>query len=135
MFAFDPSGVVSYRLFKEHITWKDGMFIKDLSKLNRDLSRVIMIDDNAEGFSMNQDNGVLISTWDKSPKDQALMEALPLLIDIQRNDVQDTREVIRGLGGGNVARKYLESFKEKNEKESKAPEKAPSKSLLGKFSR
>jgi Dullard-like phosphatase family protein len=40
----DPKRRVSHRLFREHCTSSNGMFIKDMKKLGRDLKDVIIID-------------------------------------------------------------------------------------------
>lgn len=40
--ALDPNGYIMYRLFRDATLFTDGHHIKDLSKLNRDLSKVIL---------------------------------------------------------------------------------------------
>jgi RNA polymerase II subunit A small phosphatase-like protein len=40
----DPKKCCSHRLFREHCTYINNQYIKDLSKLNRDLKDVIIID-------------------------------------------------------------------------------------------
>lgn len=46
----DPTGHIKYRLYRHHATQTGAVFIKDLSKLGRDISRVIIVDNVAENF-------------------------------------------------------------------------------------
>jgi len=39
------------------------LIIKDLSKLGRDLSKTIIVDNIAENFVLQKDSGIFISTW------------------------------------------------------------------------
>ena len=40
----DPLRVCAYRLYRENCTYQNGMYIKDLSLLNRDLKNIIIVD-------------------------------------------------------------------------------------------
>ena len=42
----DKNNVCSYRLYREHCTFINGAFIKDLKRLNRNLKEVIMVDNS-----------------------------------------------------------------------------------------
>lgn len=46
----DPVNVISYRLYWDHTSPSTGTYIKDLSKLGRDLAFTIIIDNSAENF-------------------------------------------------------------------------------------
>lgn len=104
----DSKQVCQHRLYKECITWRDGKFVKDLSRLNRDLSRVVMIDDCPDSVSMQMENAILIPTYDDDRSDRELLKLMPLLEDIQRKDVLDVRELLQGIGHTEVADRYKE---------------------------
>ena len=53
--------------------------IKDLSLLGRNLKRVIIIDNIAENFQVQPDNGIVIKSWTGEEHDKALEQLSPLL--------------------------------------------------------
>lgn len=68
-----------YRLYREATRYVDGKYVKDLSHLNRDLSKVIIMDSNPESFSMQPENGIALKPWTGEVKDQGLLEYIPFL--------------------------------------------------------
>ena len=50
-----------------------------MSKLGRDLSKVIIVDNVAENFQLQPDNGIFIRSWFDDMNDTALLELAPLL--------------------------------------------------------
>ena len=75
----DPSGRISYRLYRQHALPTGPVFIKDLSRLGRDLAKTIIVDNVAENFRFQPDNGIFIKTWLDDMNDNALEELAPLL--------------------------------------------------------
>lgn len=55
------------------------VYIKDLSKLGRPLQKTIIVDNVAENFSKQPDNGIFIKSWFDDTSDTALIELAPLL--------------------------------------------------------
>ena len=55
------------------------MFIKDLNLLGRDISRTIIIDNVAENFQVQPENGIFIRSWFDDMNDHELLDLLPLL--------------------------------------------------------
>ena len=52
---------------------------QDLSRLGRDLAKMIIVDNLAENFKLQPDNGIFIKAWYDDPEDTALLELSPLL--------------------------------------------------------
>ena len=65
----DPDGsLIKHRLYRQHTINRDTendlpLIIKDLSKIGRDLSRTIIVDNLAENFILQKDSGIFITTW------------------------------------------------------------------------
>ncbi len=78
-------------LYKEHTTLIEDVFVKDISKLGRDLSKVIIIDNLPQSFKLQKENGILIKTFDGENKnDNKLKELIPILkkATFDKNDVR-----------------------------------------------
>jgi CTD small phosphatase-like protein 2 len=63
--------------------------------LGRDISKTLIVDNVAENFQLQPDNGVFIRTWIDDPTDNALDELAPLLKEIAVRNVKDVREALR----------------------------------------
>ncbi|CAG8480252.1 12287_t:CDS:2 [Ambispora gerdemannii] len=82
----DPNkNLISNRYFRESCTNRSGAYVKDLTKVEPDLSKVCLIDNSPISYSLQQDNpiitenGIPIKEWINDPKDEALLDLLPFL--------------------------------------------------------
>lgn len=75
----DVGNWISHRLYRQHTSIDKGVFIKDLSRIGRDLNKTIIVDNVAENFQKQPENGILIKSWYDDPHDDALFELGPLL--------------------------------------------------------
>jgi len=55
------------------------IILKDLSKIGRPLSKTIIVDNIAENFLLQKDNGIFIKSWYDDAYDTELKELIPLL--------------------------------------------------------
>ena len=69
--------------------------MKDISKLGRDLSKTIIVDNVWENFQLQPTNGIFIKTWLSDRSDTSLTDLLPLLKDIVVLKVEDVRKTLR----------------------------------------
>lgn len=53
--------------------------MQDLSYLNRDLSKVVLLDTNAEHSALQPENAIIIKPWEGKPGDRGLIEMIPFL--------------------------------------------------------
>ena len=91
----DTDHHIKYRLYRQHASHSGPVFIKDLSKIGRDLSRTLIVDNVAENFQLQPDNGIFIRSWFDDMTDTALEELGPLLKEILRKQVPDVRDALR----------------------------------------
>ena len=82
------------RLYREHTTQFGKKYIKDLSKIGRDLSRIVIVDNLSQCFKLHNENGILIcSFYGEDENDNALIELQKILIKIYYDDC-DVRKSI-----------------------------------------
>ena len=97
----DPLRRISHRLFRQHCIYSNNFFIKDLSKINRPLNEMIIIDNNPISYVLNKDNGIPILSWYDDENDSELMKVLPFVEYLA--NVDDVRDAIRkSVDGGFV---------------------------------
>lgn len=55
---------IAHRLYRQHaIPSASGYYVKDLSRIGRDLNRTIIVDNLAENFQLQPENGIFIKSW------------------------------------------------------------------------
>jgi CTD small phosphatase-like protein 2 len=54
-------------------------FVKDLSKLGRDMNKIIIIDNLPDNFKQQPNNGLGIRTWQDDIKDRELYDIAKIL--------------------------------------------------------
>jgi import inner membrane translocase subunit TIM50 len=92
----DPfTAYLPYRLYRESTRSVKGKVVKvsqersitrspklisqDLAYLNRDLSKVIMLDTNAEHSSLQPENAIVIKPWEGKGGERGLVDLIPFL--------------------------------------------------------
>ena len=83
------------RLYRDHASYKNNIYVKDLSNLGRPLDRIIIIDDKESNFSLQRSNGILIRPFHGTKKecqnDYVLMDLYNILTKIIFDRSQDVR--------------------------------------------
>ena len=78
--GLDPSGqFIMYRLFRDATRYLNGQHTKDLSAMNRDLKKVILVDWNSDSVVLNSDNALLLKKWEGDNSDKSLIGLAQLL--------------------------------------------------------
>ncbi|KAH8671094.1 NLI interacting factor-like phosphatase-domain-containing protein [Xylariales sp. PMI_506] len=85
------------RYYRQHCTFRHGAFIKDLSSVEPDLSKVMILDNSPLSYMFHQDNAIPIQGWINDPTDNDLLHLVPLLEGIQY--VSDVRALLALRGG------------------------------------
>ena len=97
----DKFNLFHRKLYRDSTTRVNGKLVKDLERLNRDLSDVIIIDADPEAFLCQRRNGIAIEPF-KDPEnssDNALLALLPMLIAISLDPQSDTRDLLATFAG------------------------------------
>ena len=73
----------SHRLYRESCTIIDNNYMKEIRRIGRDIKRTIIVDNMAQNFKMEKENGILISSfWGEDSNDRALLNLGRILINI-----------------------------------------------------
>ena len=91
----DPEGDISHKLYRQHTLPCGPVHIKDLSRIGRDLRKIIIVDNIPENFQLQQDNGIFITSWFDDVTDTALCELSVILKDIAALKAEDVRDALR----------------------------------------
>ncbi|KAJ2781937.1 Nuclear envelope morphology protein 1 [Coemansia javaensis] len=84
---------ISARLFRESCVPYDSSYAKNLAAVSPDLSQVVLVDNSPLSYFINPTNGIPIQPWvNGDPKDEALLDLLPLLDALRFTD--DVRSVL-----------------------------------------
>jgi Dullard-like phosphatase family protein len=94
----DPNNeIIKYRLYRQHVTISGCSVYKDLTKIGRNLNKVIIIDNMKDNFKMQPNNGLYIKTWINDMNDYQFKDLLKILIDIVALNVMDVRLIIEKI--------------------------------------
>ncbi|KAJ1724397.1 Nuclear envelope morphology protein 1 [Coemansia erecta] len=84
---------ISGRYFRESCVPHDSSYAKDLAAVDPDLSQIVLVDNSPLSYFINPTNGIPIQPWINSdPKDEALLDLLPLLDALRFTD--DVRSIL-----------------------------------------
>ena len=121
----DKNNYCKYKLFREHCYTFDNKgnpgYVKDLSKLNRDLNNIIIIDNNPDCYFLNKENGIPIKTWLNDKNDKELLKLLPYLEFLANDYIIDVRPILTKIKEGKtinfkILDEIIENYKKnKNE--------------------
>lgn len=103
----DTHRVIPFRLYRPETQYHNGKHVRDLSKLNRDLSQVLMVSAKPEAWEFQPENTIKLKPWENDPKDTMLLDLIPFLQMIAVKGVRDVREVVKSYDGeDNIPRAF-----------------------------
>ncbi|XP_023393678.1 mitochondrial import inner membrane translocase subunit TIM50 [Pteropus vampyrus] len=88
----------------------DNVIPQDISCLNRDPARVVVVDCKKEAFRLQPYNGVALRPWDGNSDDRVLLDLSAFLKTIALNGVEDVRTVLEHYA---LEDDPLEAFKQR----------------------
>ncbi|XP_066934450.1 carboxy-terminal domain RNA polymerase II polypeptide A small phosphatase 1-like isoform X2 [Clytia hemisphaerica] len=82
----DKTNCFRTRLFRESCVYYKGNYVKDLSKLGRDLHNCLIIDNSPASYIFHPENAVPCQSWFDDPNDTELSDLIPFLENISSAD-------------------------------------------------
>ncbi|XP_072274097.1 carboxy-terminal domain RNA polymerase II polypeptide A small phosphatase 1 [Pyxicephalus adspersus] len=82
----DKWGAFRARLFRESCAFHRGNYVKDLSRLGRDLNKLIIIDNSPASYIFHPDNAVPVISWFDDMSDTELLDLLPFFERLSKVD-------------------------------------------------
>lgn len=97
----DKNGCIMHRLYREATYYKNGVHIKDISRLNRNINRIVVLDDDPEEVAFNQENLIRVKPFEDASdrEDRTLERITPFLIEIARENYSDIPTLLRQYQG------------------------------------
>lgn len=89
----DSKAVISHRLYRDSCREVDGKFVKDLSQLGRELSRVVIVDDNPNSYVFQPQNAIPIIPFTDDLGDVELKRLINFFEHF--DGVDDTRDAVK----------------------------------------
>ena len=93
----DKNNAIDYKLYRKHTEQINGVFIKDLSKLGRDINKVVIIDNNKDNFSLQPENGLHICSFLGDQNDDELYLLCDDLMKIVKGNKKDLRPAVKEI--------------------------------------
>ena len=86
--GLDKNGYIMHHLFREATRFINGSHVKDISMLNRDVNRIIVVDDDPREVQLHPGNLLKVKPYDDPTdrEDKTLENIIPLLIEIAKEN-------------------------------------------------
>ena len=78
-----------YNFFREHSVIYGNDFVKDISRIGRDMKKIIIVDNMKENFRLNLENGIKIAPFNGDINDNILYELKNLIILFYQQGYED----------------------------------------------
>jgi len=93
----DVHKVIDWRLFRESCSPFKGSYVKDMGRMGRDLSKIMIIDNSPHSYAFNPENAIPCESWFSYKNDTELLELIPVLEELSKDAVMDCREKLKEL--------------------------------------
>ncbi|XP_056278032.1 carboxy-terminal domain RNA polymerase II polypeptide A small phosphatase 2 [Pseudoliparis swirei] len=82
----DHASVFRTRLFRESCVFHQGCYVKDLSRLGRDLHKTLILDNSPASYIFHPNNAVPVVSWFDDVDDAELLNLLPVFEELSQAD-------------------------------------------------
>ena len=129
MDRLDPERSI-HRLSRPDTNYVGGKHVRDLSKLGRDLSQVLMISAKPDAWAMQPENTIKLQPWKNDTGDTLLLDLLPFLQFLATQPLSDVRSVVQSYDGKDIPSTFRERMKQAGEEQQRLQK---GRSFLGTF--
>ncbi|BFF93166.1 mitochondrial import inner membrane translocase subunit TIM50-A [Drosophila madeirensis] len=93
--ALDPYGYICYRVVRGDTELVEGQHVKNLNNLNRNLSRVVVVDWDRNATPQHPNNTFVMTRWLGNDDDVQLFDLTAFLELLAEHHVNDVREILK----------------------------------------
>lgn len=99
--SLDKDGCIMHRLFRDSTHYVNGIYVKDLDRLNRNVKKIIVIDDDPSEVQFHPHNVLKVKPYtDANDRtDTTLLRIIPFLIEIVREGYDDIPTLLKQYEG------------------------------------
>ncbi|KAJ3296416.1 mitochondrial inner membrane protein required for protein import, partial [Blyttiomyces sp. JEL0837] len=109
--TIDPRRYIMYHLYRDSTRLMGAKHVKDISCLNRDLGKVLILDTDAANFQLQPENGITVKAWKGEENDMELpklmkfLEELALLATL--SNISDLRPFLNAVKAHDSSDVYM----------------------------
>jgi len=94
----DVKKVVDWRLFRESCTPFKGAYVKDMGRMGRDITQIMILDNSPHSYLFNRENAIPCETWYNDQNDKELLDMIQMFEQLADPVVTDVRKTLRDMG-------------------------------------
>lgn len=95
--GIDKNSKISYKLYRQHTISVNNANVKDLDKLGRDISKVIIVDNYQDNFCFQPKNGLHIKNFEGEEEDHELDDLKEDLLQLIKDNPKDVRDYLGAI--------------------------------------
>jgi import inner membrane translocase subunit TIM50 len=99
--SLDKQGCIMHRLYRDATYYANGVHVKDLRRLNRNVKQMVVLDDDPEEVQFNPENLIRVKPYTdpEDRTDNTLARITPFLIEIAREGYKDVATLLSQYEG------------------------------------
>ena len=99
--SLDKDGCIMHRLYRDATYYRNGVHVKDLNRLNRNVKRMIVLDDDPAEVALNPENLIRVKAYTDATDrtDTTLARIAPFLMELVREGYDDFPTILQQYQG------------------------------------
>jgi len=93
--SLNSKGAIMYSLFRDSTHYRSNIYTKDIARINRDHSKVVILETDINKVSPNPENALVIPPWDGNMGDRSLYDLAMFLRAIESTHCSDVRTFLK----------------------------------------